>query len=156
MNVKLNGEEFFRVTEPFGAVNSVHTTSHTGIDLATFGGTPLPSASDGIVETVYHLGNVNIGNGIKIQNPDGSELIYGHLSQIFVKEGQHVHIGDIIGKTGNSGHVVGAGGGYHLHLGEKINGQFVDPTSYVDVLQWIAHNILEVGWSTVQCIIHIL
>jgi murein DD-endopeptidase MepM/ murein hydrolase activator NlpD len=152
MNVKLNGEEFFRVTEPFGAVNSIHTVPHTGIDLATFGGTPLPSASDGVVEHVFHLGNVNIGNGIKIQNPDGSELIYGHLSEVNVKVGQHVHIGDIIGKTGNSGHSTG----FHLHLGEKIHGQFVDPSSYVDVLQWIAHNILSAGWSTVQCIIHIL
>jgi murein DD-endopeptidase MepM/ murein hydrolase activator NlpD len=155
MNVKLNGEEFFRITEPFGAVNNIHTTSHTGIDLATYNMTPLPSASDGVVEQVFHLGTCdtcNIGNGIKIQNPDGSELIYGHLSEVFVKEGQHVHIGEIIGKTGSSGHSTG----FHLHLGEKIHGQFVDPTSYVDVLQWIAHNILDVGWSTIQCIIHIL
>jgi hypothetical protein len=26
MIVNLNGSEFFRITEPFGAVNSIHTT----------------------------------------------------------------------------------------------------------------------------------
>ena len=116
MNVKLNGSEFFRVTEPFGAVNNIHTTAHTGIDLATYNMTPLPSVSDGIVEQVYHLGNVNIGNGIKIQNPDGSELIYGHLSEVNVKVGQHVHIGDIIGKTGNSGNSTGKSDRSHVVL----------------------------------------
>jgi hypothetical protein len=115
MIVNLNGSEFFRITEPFGAVNSIHTTAHTGIDLAMFGGTPLPSVSDGIVEKVYHLGNYNIGNGIKIETPEGHEIIYGHLSKTFVNEGQHIHIGQIIGETGNSGNSTG----FHLHLEEE-------------------------------------
>jgi murein DD-endopeptidase MepM/ murein hydrolase activator NlpD len=152
MIVKLNGSEFFRVTEPFGAVNSIHTTAHTGIDLATFNLTPLPSASDGKVEQVYHLGNQNIGNGIKIETPDGHDIIYGHLSEVFVKEGQHVQLGEIIGKTGSSGNSTG----FHLHLGEKIDGQFVDPSYYADILQQLAHSLLDVGWSTIQCVIHIL
>jgi murein DD-endopeptidase MepM/ murein hydrolase activator NlpD len=155
MIVNVNGSEFFRITEPFGAVNSIHTIAHTGIDLATFGGTPLPSVSDGIVEKVYHLGTChtcNIGNGIKIETPEGSEIIYGHLSKTFVNEGQHIHIGQIIGETGNSGNSTG----FHLHLGEKINGHFVDPSHYVDILQQLAHQILDVSWATVQCIIHIL
>jgi murein DD-endopeptidase MepM/ murein hydrolase activator NlpD len=151
MNVKLNGEEFFRVTEPFGAVNSIHTTAHTGIDLATFNLTPLPSVSDGVVEQVYHLKD-NIGNGIKIETPEGHEIIYGHLSEVFVKEGQEVHLGEIVGKAGSSGNSTG----YHLHLGEKIHGQFVDPSYYVDILQQLAHNLLDVSWATIQCIIHIL
>jgi murein DD-endopeptidase MepM/ murein hydrolase activator NlpD len=152
MIVKVNGDEFFRITEPFGAVNNIHTTAHSGIDLATFNHTPLPSVSDGVVEKVYHLGNVNIGNGIKIETPDGSEIIYGHLSKIFVEEGQHVHMSQIIAETGSSGNSTG----YHLHLGEKINGHFVDPSHYVDILQQLAHNILDVSWSTIQCIIHII
>jgi murein DD-endopeptidase MepM/ murein hydrolase activator NlpD len=152
MIVNVNGSEFFRITEPFGAVNNIHTTPHSGIDLATFGGTPLPSVSDGIVEKVYHLGNVNIGNGIKIETPEGHEVIYGHLSKTFVEEGQKIHIGQIIGETGNSGNSTG----FHLHLGEKINGHFVDPSHYVDILQQLAHTLLDIGWSTVQCIIHIL
>jgi murein DD-endopeptidase MepM/ murein hydrolase activator NlpD len=152
MIVKVNGSEFFRVTEPFGAVNSIHTTSHTGVDLATFNLTPLPSVSDGIVEKVYHLGNQNIGNGIKIETPEGHDIIYGHLSEVLVKEGQHVELGQIIGKAGSSGNATG----YHLHLGEKIDGQFVDPSYYVDILQQLAHSLLDIGWSTVQCIIHIL
>jgi murein DD-endopeptidase MepM/ murein hydrolase activator NlpD len=155
MIVNVNGSEFFRITEPFGAVNNIHTTPHSGIDLATFGGTPLPSVSDGVVEKVFHLGTCstcNIGNGIKIETPEGSEIIYGHLSKTFVEEGQKIHIGQIIGETGNSGNSTG----FHLHLGEKINGHFVDPSHYVDILQQLAHTLLDIGWSTVQCIIHIL
>jgi murein DD-endopeptidase MepM/ murein hydrolase activator NlpD len=151
MIVNVNGSEFFRITEPFGAVNSIHTTPHSGIDLATFGGTPLPSVSDGIVEKVYHLKD-NIGNGIKIETPEGHDIIYGHLSKTFVEEGQKIHIGQIIGETGNSGNSTG----FHLHLGEKINGHFVDPSHYVDILQQLAHQLLDVSWATIQCIIHIL
>jgi murein DD-endopeptidase MepM/ murein hydrolase activator NlpD len=92
----------------------------------------------------------NIGNGIKIETPEGHEVIYGHLSNTFVKEGQYVHIGQIIGETGNSGNSTG----FHLHLGEKINGHFVDPSHYVDILQQLAHNLLDVSWATIQCIVH--
>jgi murein DD-endopeptidase MepM/ murein hydrolase activator NlpD len=151
MIVKLNGSEFFRVTEPFGAVNSIHTSAHTGIDLATYNLTPLPSVSDGIVEKVYHLKD-NIGNGIKIETPEGHDIIYGHLSEVLVKEGQHVELGQIIGKAGSSGN----SNGYHLHLGEKIDGVFVDPSYYVDILQQLAHQLLDVSWATVQLIIHFI
>lgn len=152
MIVKLNGNEFFRVTEPFGAINNIHPTAHTGIDLATYNLTPLPSVSDGVVEKVYHLGSYNIGNGIKIETPEGHDIIYGHLSEVLVKEGQHVELGQIIGKAGSSGHSTG----YHLHLGEKIDDKFVDPSNYVDILQQLAHNLLDTSWSTVQCVIHFI
>lgn len=153
MLVKLNGvPAFFRQTATYNGLDSVHTTPHHGIDLATYMHTPLPSVSNGVVENVWHLGNVNVGNGIKVLNDNGQEVIYGHLSDINVHVGDKVHIGQIIGHTGNSGHSTGP----HLHIGAKADGHFIDPQHYVDILQSIAHHVLDAGWATVQCIIHFI
>lgn len=149
MNVNINGKPFFRQTADFHGIDSVHTTPHTGVDLATYVGTPLPSASDGVVTQVYRLGNQNVGNGIKVETPDGTEVIYGHLDSISVKVGDHVQLGDIIGTTGNSGFSTGP----HLHLGAKSGGQFIDPQPFVDALQSLAHTLLDAGWATVQLIL---
>lgn len=153
MLVKLNGvPKFFRQTANYNGLDSVHTTPHHGVDLATYMNTPLPSASDGTVVNVWHLGNVNVGNGIKVETPDGEQVIYGHLHDIGVHVGDKVHIGQILGHTGNSGHSTGP----HLHIGAKAHGHFIDPQHYVDTLQSIAHHVLDAEWSTVQCIIHFL
>lgn len=150
MNVKINGELFFRKTADYLEIDSVHTTPHHGIDLATYMGTPLPSPIDGVVKQIYHLGKVNLGTGLKIETSDGTDVIFGHMSKVDVHIGDKVHIGQIIGKTGNTGFSTGN----HLHVGAKSpDGQFIDPSPFVDTLQHVAHDVLSAGWSTLQCII---
>lgn len=51
---------------------------------------------------------------------------YGHLSQYYVKVGDKVNAGQIIGKSGNTGISTGP----HLHLTIKENGLPVDPQKY--------------------------
>jgi murein DD-endopeptidase MepM/ murein hydrolase activator NlpD len=118
---------FVRITSKFGEVSSIHKTPHTGIDIALSQGTPLRSVYDGVIEKVYD-GSSNIGKGIKVRFEDGTEGIYGHLSQVKVKVGEMVQDGQIIGLSGNSGRSTGE----HLHFALQKNGEFIDPTSIVD------------------------
>jgi len=112
-------------------------SAHKGIDFQMSDHTPLRSIQDGTVEKILNFGNQNAGKCIKIKFEDGNTGIYGHLSEFAnIKEGQHVNAGDLIGYSGNSGNVVGANGGYHLHFGVRdVNGNFIDPSPYVNDIQ---------------------
>jgi murein DD-endopeptidase MepM/ murein hydrolase activator NlpD len=81
-----------RITSKYGEVSDLHPNSHTGVDIALNEGTPIRSISNGIIETVYD-GSTNIGKGVKIQFTNGSEGIYGHMSNVSVKEGQYTNDG---------------------------------------------------------------
>jgi septal ring factor EnvC (AmiA/AmiB activator) len=63
-------------------------------------GTELRSAMDGVVEKVVDLGSNNLGKGVFIRNEDGTLSIYGHMSSIKVKVGEHLHSGDSLGLSG--------------------------------------------------------
>ncbi|PGT89239.1 M23 family metallopeptidase [Bacillus sp. AFS040349] len=132
-----------RITSKYGEVSQLHPTGHKGVDIALNEGTPLRSVSDGIVQRVVDLGNENIGKGVIVQLEDGKQAIYGHMSNISVKEGQLIHKGEVIGLSGNTGHSTGP----HLHFGMKENGDFIDPTPVVDqtVNQSLWSQFLERG-----------
>jgi murein DD-endopeptidase MepM/ murein hydrolase activator NlpD len=80
---------------------------------------------DGVVEQVVDFGNKNVGKGVFIRNDDGTLSIYGHMSKIKVKVGEHLHSGESIGFSGNTGHSTGP----HLHYGMKdAAGHWMDPS----------------------------
>ncbi|WP_108669567.1 M23 family metallopeptidase [Peribacillus acanthi] len=116
-----------RITSKFKEISSIHPNPHTGVDIALKEGTPLRSIQDGIIEKVYD-GSTNIGKGISVRFEDGTQGIYGHLSDVKVKVGQLVHDGQIIGYSGNTGRSTGE----HLHFALQKDGEFIDPTSVVD------------------------
>lgn len=124
MKVKLNGNDFYQVTCPFGSTDPLHPSGHTGIDLAINEGTKLFSPVNGIIEKVADYGNINAGKCIVIKTDSGERVIMGHLSDFKVSEGQSIHQGDLVALSGNTGHSTGS----HLHLGLKDeNGSFIDP-----------------------------
>lgn len=49
--------------------------------------------------------------------------LYGHLSEVFVAEGQVVGAGDVIGKVGSTGNSTGP----HLHFEIRDFGRLIDP-----------------------------
>lgn len=73
--------------------------------------------------------NPTAGKFIKFQattaSGDVHEYTYAHLSSVDVKAGDVVASGDVVAKSGNSGHSTGP----HLHVGLKVNGKAVDPRS---------------------------
>ncbi len=62
-----------------------------------------------------------------IQHADGSRTLYGHLSEIWVGQGQYVSQGQGIGALGSTGYSTGP----HLHFEVQIGGVSVDPLAYL-------------------------
>lgn len=116
----------FRLSSEYGEFSEVRNmVPHHGIDLAMVEKTQLRSVMDGVVEKVVDLGNNNLGKGVFIRNDDGTLSIYGHMSKITVKAGEHLKAGESIGLSGNTGNSTGP----HLHYGMKdAAGQWIDPT----------------------------
>lgn len=111
------------ITTHFGDIDSVHPTPHKGVDFAVPEGTPIKSVVEGNVEIVKDEGNTSFGKSVRIRTGDGRLVIYGHLSSMDVHVGEHVDFGEVIGKSGNTGHSTGP----HLHFQVNINGKPIDP-----------------------------
>jgi murein DD-endopeptidase MepM/ murein hydrolase activator NlpD len=69
----------------------------------------------------------------------GLYTLYGHCSQLLVKEGDSVHAGEVIARTGMSGLALGD----HLHFGILVQGIEVRPVEWFDK-GWIQTNIDDV------------
>ena len=115
-----------RLTSPFGYRNDPFTGArsfHSGIDLAAPIGTSVKATLDGrIAETGF---NRIFGNYVIITHDRGYQSLYGHLSAIYVKRGQYVTQGAIVGAVGNTGYSTGP----HLHLSIYKNGNLINPFS---------------------------
>jgi len=98
---------------------------HTGIDLRGETGEPVHATAAGRVSIAGREGGY--GNMIEINHGNGLATRYGHLSQIDVRVGQTVRIGDIIGRIGSTGRSTGP----HLHYETRINGEAVDPQKFL-------------------------
>lgn len=82
-----------------------------------------------------------IDHGI-LKDANGSDRIrtnYGHLSKIYVREGQRVKAGQVIGRTGRTGNVTGV----HLHMGVRENGTGYG--NYFDPEAWLKRKGITVG-----------
>ena len=83
---------------------------HSGVDLGAGQGTPVIASRAGKVVSADRLGGY--GLAIVLQQPDGSQdTLYAHLSQIFVRPGEQIKPGTIIGRVGSTGLSTGP----HLH-----------------------------------------
>jgi len=94
---------------------------HNGIDIDVPEGTLVHAAAPG---EVYFTGEQEgYGTTVILEHPDGYYTIYGHLSVVYVHQGQFVEVGQQIAESGNTG----ISSGPHLHF-EIRNGEFpIDP-----------------------------
>ena len=107
---------------------------HLGFDLATTQHGPVLSANDGKVIWAAPLGIY--GNCIVVDHGLGLQSIYGHLSEITVKEGEMVSRGQQMGKSGSTG----LAGGDHLHFSMQVDGVQINPVEWWDD-HWINDHI---------------
>jgi murein DD-endopeptidase MepM/ murein hydrolase activator NlpD len=106
----------YSVTQGFSAF-------HTGIDLSSALGTPVLAANSG---AVIFSGWNSWGYGYTIVLAHGPYLtLYGHLSDIYVRCGQLVSVGQNIGGVGNSGNSSGP----HLHFEIRNGDTPSDPSA---------------------------
>ena len=99
---------------------------HPGIDIANDMGTPIVATADGVVE-VAGWNSGGYGNMVDIDHGNGLMTRYGHASQVVVTAGQPVKRGQIIAYMGSTGFSTGP----HCHYEVHVNGQVVNPASYL-------------------------
>ena len=101
------------------------TYNHTGVDIKThINQDSIHAAFDGIVESAtMHEG---YGNCAILRHAMGLETLYGHMTCFFVKAGDRVKAGQVIGLTGATGHATGD----HLHFEVLYHGQRQDPALF--------------------------
>ncbi|MDZ7961812.1 MAG: peptidoglycan DD-metalloendopeptidase family protein [Aulosira sp. DedQUE10] len=83
---------------------------HAGTDLGAPMGTPVLAAARGQVESADWMGGY--GLAVTINHTSAQQTLYGHLSQIYVRPGQVVEPGTVIGQVGSTGNSTGP----HLHF----------------------------------------
>jgi murein DD-endopeptidase MepM/ murein hydrolase activator NlpD len=107
---------------------------HLGFDLAVTARVPVVAANDGVVLNASWLGIY--GNCVIIDHGMGVASLYGHLSSIDVKVGDHVSRGQTLGRTG----MTGLAGGDHLHFTMLVAGNPANPVEWWDP-HWIEDRI---------------
>ncbi len=114
---------FGPTTHPF----TKHWYLHKGIDIAYSRGTKVVSTADGkVIEKAFDANGY--GNYIVIKHKYGFYTRYAHMDKVYVKEGQNVQQGEVIGTLGSTGLSTGP----HLHYEVRIGTQVVDPQRYLD------------------------
>ncbi len=111
-------------------------TGHTGIDFAASYGTAVQSVADGeVIETGYHYQG---GNYVVVLHQDAQgnyyTTYYGHLSSIYVSQGQQVNMGTSIGAIGLTGVTTGPHVHFELALGTNRRENKVNPRDYMTTI----------------------
>ena len=146
VNGFINPTKTINCSSPFGMrIHPVDGVSkfHNGIDITV--DEPIYAAKSGTVSSVTK--NITIinaqdsnaesgggaGNNIVIDHGDGTSTVYMHIKYGSIPdsiyEGATVEQGQKIGHTGSTGKSTGV----HLHYGVKVNGEYVDPSDYLNL-----------------------
>ena len=97
---------------------------HSGTDIATGeSGTPYVAPADGVVILAAQKPFTLEGNLLMIDHGNGLNSAFLHSSELFVKEGDRVRQGQLIGRIGMTGRATGP----HLHWSIKWNSARLDP-----------------------------
>jgi murein DD-endopeptidase MepM/ murein hydrolase activator NlpD len=109
---------------------------HLGFDLAVTAHIPVVAANRGVVLYAADLGIY--GNCIVLDHGLGVQSLYGHLSAIDVKVGDHVDKGQVMGRSG----LTGLAAGDHLHFTMLVDGHPVNPVEWWDT-KWMQDRVLR-------------
>ena len=98
---------------------------HTGLDFRAAMGDPVRATANGKVASSGWMGGY--GRMVEVDHGNGLATRYGHLSEINVKVGDIIKIGQVIGAVGSTGRSTGP----HLHYETRIDGDAVDPQKFL-------------------------
>jgi len=108
-------------TDPFSGEGAFHK----GVDIAADAGTGVRATADGIV--VHSNFDSGYGRLVVVEHGNGLQTYYAHLSKFYVREGQEVRRGDLVGAVGTSGRVTAP----HLHYEVRMGGAPINPYFYL-------------------------
>jgi murein DD-endopeptidase MepM/ murein hydrolase activator NlpD len=98
---------------------------HTGLDFRAATGDPVRATANGKVVSSGWAGGY--GRMVEIDHGNGLSTRYGHMSEINVRVGDPIKIGQVIGAVGSTGRSTGP----HLHYETRIDGDAVDPQKFL-------------------------
>jgi murein DD-endopeptidase MepM/ murein hydrolase activator NlpD len=128
---------------------------HTGMDMGADTGTPVVASYSGQVSVADWLGGYGLTVVLDHQKKS-KETLYGHLSELFVKPGEWVKQGEVIGRVGNTGMSTGP----HLHFElRKLTDQgwvAIDPNNQIQMALAKVLNTLQVAEVPSQAFISTL
>lgn len=113
------GSYFGTRMDPFYKVRKFHE----GMDFSAPVGTEIYATGNGVVTVAGRDVEGGYGNEIHIDHGFNYQTTYAHLSRIFVKPGQKILRGQIIGYVGNTGKSTSP----HLHYEVRKNGIPLNP-----------------------------
>lgn len=116
--------EFSRVTSGFSMrFHPILKTwrAHLGVDYGAPSGTTVRAVGDGVVD--FAGWQNGYGNVVQVRHSNDRTTLYGHLSRIDVRKGQHVEQGARVGAVGSTGWATGP----HLHFELRVKGEHKDP-----------------------------
>ena len=105
---------------------------HEGVDFTPGAGSPIQAIAEGVVRVATNSGGA-FGVSVIIDHQIDGQLVSSHYAHmqygsLQVAVGQHVTVGTIIGRTGNTGRSYGA----HTHFEILMNG-----TTPIDPIPWL-------------------
>ena len=123
-----------KITQPFGCTDlelepydawCPQHHFHTGIDLAARSGVDVHSATSGVAR----LGNDPDGAGlyVAVWMDSHVRVLYCHLSEFRVRNGEAIHPGQVVGLLGTTGNSTGP----HVHFEVQVDGRSVDPATWI-------------------------
>ena len=96
---------------------------HQGVDLACAEGTAVLAVREGVATAARR--SDSYGVCLQLLHPDGTETLYAHLQYLYVRTGETVQAGQILGTAGQTGRATGA----HLHFELHRQGTACDPSA---------------------------
>ena len=140
----MHKDDYLRLTSPFDYrelinpyTGGTRESVHKGVDiLGTYRARITAIGAGRVIEHYpppnwFYKGHPVLGGMIKIDHGNGWQSVYGHLSATYVKEGQIVEAGAVIGRQGNTGKSYGS----HLHFELQYNNEVVQPLKFVGGLE---------------------
>lgn len=108
-----------------GLITQYPSWYHMAVDIANAAAPGVIAADAGTVSLVEYL-RWGYGQHMIIDHGNGYATLYGHMQAIYVKAGDRVARGQVIGKMGSTGRSTGT----HLHFEVRKNGAIVNPMGF--------------------------
>ena len=113
-----------------GTITQCYFSYHMGIDIADRSMPSLVAAAGG--QVIYAgWNNTGYGYSVQILHGNGYSTWYAHMSRIYVRSGQYVSKGEVIGQMGSTGRSTGPHVHFELRRGTAW-GTNVSPVPYMD------------------------
>ena len=109
-----------------GIITQYPVWYHMALDIANNAAPGIAAAEAGVVTDVQYL-RYGYGQHILLSHGEGLATLYAHLSEIYVKPGDRIARGQIIGRMGSTGRSTGT----HLHFEVRKNGIIVNPLPFL-------------------------